>query len=803
MSSITWSHTLSGIEGCGARGEHVQYFLETLNFCDLQQFNTVYNSYNRILDLVLSNDYVNVNHCLDPLVLEDQHHKALIIFVNFDVQPLTRNKLTSYSYNKGDYNQINLDISSVNWEEVLSRGNVDDAVELFYETIYNIRDKYIPSRIQCNSKYPPWFNHAIVRLIKEKNKYHKKFKIYGNLYDKITFEILRERIKRIEKTLYNEYICRVEDSLKSHSKIFWSYIRNKSRGASYPSRMTYSGITYNSEQDICNLFAQYFHSNYLQPTKPEDISRCTSSFASNDISTININYFEVERLLKSLDLKKSAGPDGIPALFLTKCAGTLSKPITFIFRRSINEGLMPSRWKSAFITPIHKKGPQNIIENYRPISKLNLIAKVFERIVYNQLYPAIKHTIIPQQHGFLQKRSTTSNLLLFTDFVSYNMDKGYQIDAIYTDYSKAFDRIDHAILMEKLSTAGIRGDLFRWFTSYISNRSQAVILNGFTSSWVPVPSGVPQGSLLGPLLFVIFINDISECFLNTNFLLFADDMKIFRIVNNFDDALYLQNDLLNLDNYCRRNKLDINVEKCFCVSFGRKRNINIFKYTLKGSELSRCNEIRDLGITIDNKLLYDQHIEQIVNKAYKALGFIIRSCSSFRNLKSIKILYCSLVRSNLEYASQIWNPQYNIYVNKIESIQKRFIRYVCSKFRIPKENYELLCGRLHLLPLQTRRYTADLVLLSKIAQGHIDCPDLLKKLLISTPTRSLRCNNLLHIPSYRTNYRRNSFFIRASNSFNRLSKDYDKVDLFCTNSSAICKLITSNFSNSQQFNNKQ
>lgn len=220
---------------------------------------------------------------------------------------------------------------------------------------------------------------------------------------------------------------------------------------------------------------------------------------------------------------------------------------------------MPTIWKSAYVTPIHKKGPKNLIENYRPISKLCLFAKILEKVIYKQLYGALKHSLSSQQHGFLKGRSTTSNLIVCSEYLTLHMSKPSQVDVIYTDYNKCFDRIDHTVLLRKLQSVGIRGNLYRWFTSYVRNRCQTVVLSGYTSSPMHVPSGVPQGSLLGPLLFNIIVNDVYSCFKYSKVILYADDMKILCPIDSQESALLLQDDLDRFNNYCLLNKLDLKV----------------------------------------------------------------------------------------------------------------------------------------------------------------------------------------------------------------------------------------------------
>lgn len=484
----------------------------------------------------------------------------------------------------------------------------------------------------------------------------------------------------------------------------------------------------------------------------------------------------------------------MPAQFLIRCAETIAVPITILFRRSLAEGAVPDIWKRAYITPVHKKGPKTEITNYRPVSKLCIVSKVFERLIYNQIYPSIKQSFSSYQHGFLKGRSTTSNLILLNDFLTEAMDDGQQVDVVYTDYSKAFDRINHNLLLSKLSDMGISGDLLRWFSSYIDNRTQAVVASNYISSWVTIPSGVPQGSLLGPLLFVVFVNDIEHCLKTSRLLCFADDMKIYTRVSSRTDAEALQSDLIRLEEYCAQNYLDLNPSKCIVVTYSRKRKVTHFDYRLAGQVLQRESEVRDLGVFHDSKLIYDTHISTIVSKAHKALGFIKRCSKDFNRIKTIKILYCTLVRSNLEYATQIWNPRYNTYIASIENIQRKFIRYLCYRTRVPYNSgdYLTMCRKHHLLPLVHRREIADLIYLLKIASSTIDCPELLSRISLRAPAKVLRFNPPLDVPPSSTNYRQNTFVWRASNNYNLLCKNYD-FDIFCTSIATARNVLSRSF----------
>lgn len=787
MSSIRWNETEEGLQAYNLNDNNSRNFIDTLSLCNLNQFNNIKNNFGRILDLVLSNDSVTVLHCDDPLVPEDPYHKALCINLPFfSIQTLPLSSRTMYAYKRGNFSQINEALSNYDWDTLLHVGDLESVVKSFYKILYELRDRFVPLIKNKSNKYPSWYSIPLIKAIKEKYKHLVKYRTYKNLEDRLSFDILRTRVKLLEDNCYSYYINSLEESLTKDSQLFWSHVKRsiaKRATSFYPKSMTYSHSKSDTGTGICELFSSYFHSTYQQVTSSSSHVQPGDSITT-DIYTIEFIPQVIEKALKSLKPNKSAGPDEIPAIFLISCAHSLSVPLSILFRRSISEGYMPSLWKSAYITPIHKNGPRNMVENYRPISKLCLVAKVLERIVYNQCYNVLKSQFSQNQHGFLKGRSTVTNLALFLDFLTDKLDSRDQVDAVYTDYSKAFDRIDHILLLKKLASLGIRGDLFRWFSSYINNRLQTVVLNGFKSNWMAVPSGVPQGSLLGPFLFTIFIHDIDLCFIHSKFLLFADDLKVFRTVNNVKDAELLQADLFRLDDYCIQNKLDLNVLKCNSISFTRKREPFLYDYILKHQNLNRTDIIRDLGVLLDTKLIFDYHIDAIVTKAFKALGFIIRVSKPFKKMKTIKILYCSLVRSQLEYACQIWNPAYHIYINKLESIQKKFIRFLKHKFHLPKTSYEISCSDLHLVPLHTRRNIADVCLLLNIVRGSIDSPELLTKLDLFVPSRLPRHKKILHVPLTKTKNRFNYFIIRVSRLLNSVYND-PEIDLFYGNMNSV------------------
>jgi hypothetical protein len=248
---------------------------------------------------------------------------------------------------------------------------------------------------------------------------------------------------------------------------------------------------------------------------------------------------------------------------------------------------------------------------------------VFESILYDTLFASVRNTISEFQHGFVSGRSTVTNLCPFTQFVAQCFDARLQVDVVYTDFSKAFDRLDHRILLCKLREFGLSESLLQFFESYLGSRKQFVMCNGFRSKEITVSSGVPRGSVLGPLFFIMFINDISVN-IESNILMYADDLKVYRKISNTHDCEMLQRDIIRIQEWCNCNNLFLNVQKCHAMSYTNKSTTILFDYHIDHCLLTRDNMICDLGITFDTRLTFSNHINVIVSGALRSLGFIIR-----------------------------------------------------------------------------------------------------------------------------------------------------------------------------------
>lgn len=791
LPEITWNipgptSPLNSID-CGTSVSCTQ-LNNLMSLLDALQYNDVVNTKGKILDLLISNHPCRVSTTLCPLLPVDAYHPPFIceMNLNVDMLPMIKRPLQKYNYYKSDYEQIKRKIQDVNWTELLAPLASEEALSTFYNKIDDIIKQHTPLTASRISGFPVWFSKSLISTFRKKQKAWVKWKKFNNISDYEKFSQYRALFKDMCKKCFSKYIQSVEDSIRTNIKDFWVYISNRKDKPGIPAKVQYKDNVSNDPQLICNLFSSFFSSVY-EPASPTLFKwEPPSDTAPNDLTITDIQFKEEKVMaeLKSLDPSKGPGPDGLSALFLRNTASVICRPLTVIYNKCLSEGVMPTVWKHANITPVHKGGSKRSVEQYRPISILSALSKLLERLVHNELYPILHNAIIQQQHGFVKRRSTTTNLLIFSSYLFDNVDNRVQVDAVYTDFRKAFDKVDHELLLNRIAYNGIRGNLLRWFTSYITNRCQKVVINGFCSDATEVTSGVPQGSILGPLLFVIFINDISKCFHNSKFLLYADDLKIYRSIRNIQDCYLLQEDLDRLTNYCYTSKLQLSVPKCNFINFTKNKTIITFAYSLCNISLNKVNCVRDLGVLLDSKLCLDLHIEQIVNRAYQMYGFIMRSSRDFKRTSSYLCLYKTLVRSQLEYAVPIWNPYYNKYVDMIENVQRRFLRamhYRCHKLYLP---YDQLLGKYKILTLSSRRKQLEAITLYNIVNNKFDCIELNNVLCYAVPRtihrRQVRAGKLFAIGTCRTNTGLRSPIRRMAETYNVI---FEHIDIF------LCSMI--------------
>ena len=411
--------------------------------------------------------------------------------------------------------------------------------------------------------------------------------------------------------------------------------------------------------------------------------RVISSFDFECISTT-----DVEKIVKNLASKNSSGHNGISARFLKRILETVTLPLTHIINQSLCTGIFPDRLKIAKVVPLFKKGDQHILDNYRPISLLPVVSKVFKKVVFNQLYQYVtdNNLIFTSQYGFRKLHSTELASLELVDRVFQYLDKGKLPLSIFLDLSKAFDTLDHYILLNKLKFYGLSSTPLKWFESYLHGRKQYVDFDGIHSNTTYIGTGVPQGSILGPLLFIIYMNDIHMASQNFNVILYADDTNLISPLCLFNSSLHINKESIehvsdqintelgNIQEWLNISKLSLNVKKTkFMIFHHYQRNIkNITpKLKINSETIEKVSEFNFLGLTIDEHLSWKPHVLKISNKISRTLGIMCR-LKNFLPTHVLRILYNSIILPHLQYSILAWGFR----MGRLDKLQKRAVRII-------------------------------------------------------------------------------------------------------------------------------
>lgn len=763
-----------------------------MNFANLDQINSIKNAYGRLLDLALTNNLNGfTERAIDVLTAEDNHHPAIVLSLEIRLASKNnrqKNNLNFYNFKRTNLVNLYQNLSYINWNTITECTDVNTACERFYEIIYNTLDIHVPKTQKRNKTYPPWFTGQIIQNIKLKYKWWKKYKKTNNPLDLETFKNMRRDTKNDIKDSYKIYCSRIENGIKSDPKKFWRFINDKKSNHTLPTTMSYDDTVIQEPQIIADSFASFFQSSYVASSqKGNNDNDLYPSQSPVDINKIPEQV--VTTALKQLKPKATVGADRIPAFVLKDCAIVFACPLTFLFNLSLQTSTFPDLWKTSRITPVFKKGDSSNILNYRPISIINNFSKVFEIILHEYLYNSISIHISARQHGFMKGRSTVSNLFYLTQDLAESLDAGEQTDVIYTDCSKAFDRLDHGILLDKLTTFGLSQKLLLFFMSYLTNRVQFVQCHGHNSKEFIATSGVPQGSHLGPLLFIIFLNDLVSI-LDVDVLIYADDVKLYLRIGDDRDCRRLQDNFERMNEWCERNKLLLNVSKCSIVTFTRRVQPIMYDYSINGEMLKRCDSVCDLGVVLDSKLSFRDHISKIGGECFKLLGFIIRNAGDFTSCDTLKLLFNSFVRSRLEYSSVIWCPFYQTHIDSLEKIQRRFLKYTSFKLDgfYPEIGYphDNLLTRFSMESLETRRTRSQIVFLHNILSGRIDAGNALQLLHFQVPRPTSRNHRTFALPTPRTNALKFSPLHQICDKYNKIQ---DQLDIHTCTVASIKRLV--------------
>ena len=680
-----------------------------------------------VLDLFFSNNSSLVNRV--EVIPGISDHET--VYVESSLRPAKAQTPPRkvYIYNKADFSSMKAELRRIK-ETFISLEPVSTAQELWYKFSSSVSDlmtRYIPTKMLSGKKIKKlWINRKLKAQMRRRDKLFRRMKKTKNETDIWKFKECKKAVQKIERQSYWTYINGIietgepDNDHTPKQKRFWNYIKSLRKDSTGIAPLKDNGRLFNASKDKADKLNRQYQSVFTQED-PDTQVPDPDGKPYPDMNNIYVSEDGVRKLLQKSNPRKATGPDMIPARLLKECAEELAPILAIIYNKSIQSGKVPDDWKKAHVSAVFKKGQRYDPANYRPVSLTCLCCKILEHIIVSSVMKHVdtQSILTDCQHGFRARRSCESQLVTLTHDLASSLDNGKQTDMVVLDFSKAFDRVPHQRLLRKLHHFGIRGSTYHWISSFLSGRTQKVIIEGCSSDSVPVVSRVPQGSVLGPLLFLLFINDLPDKIVS-NTRLFAYDCIVYRQINRPEDCFILQEDLNSLAEWESKWGMAFHPQKCSVMSITRSRSPVKYSYRLKGHVLDLQDSTKYLGVDIQSSLSWKTHIDRITKKSNSMLGFLrrnLRSCSEETKANA----YFSMVRSNLEYCSSVWSPHHKDQIHKIEMVQRRAARYTTNRFR-NTSSVSSMIDQLQWESLESRRSKIQLTLFFKVIHNLIDIP---------------------------------------------------------------------------------
>ena len=644
-----------------------------------------------------------------------------------DTTPRREKKtIDNLNFQKAEWTKIREELSLVKWSELLPDDmTVGDMCDYFEKQVTTTCAKHTPERKGTTKGNSVPRNR--LKLIRKRKKVQAKINYMKYVKPPSSQRILDKQINKkhnIEgeiKQLIKEELDKKEIDaimrMKKNPKYFYAYVKkfHKSESRVGPLEDDQGNLQADPENKA-NLLQDQYIKVFSNPEKANTDKEFQAKTDAK-INDITITIKDITDAIKEIPTYAAPGPDKLPAVVLKECADQLAEAILKIWRKSIDIGQVPDSLKLQTIIPLFKKGSKSLAENYRPVSLTSHLIKLLERVLRKKLIKHIEDNklLSNNQHAFRAGRSCVSQLLVHMEFVLHALENNKNIDVVYLDFAKAFDKVDHVILMKKVKQFGITGKIYTWIESFLANRYQQVLVENKLSRKERVVSGVPQGTVLGPLLFLIYINDLEDALKNSILQIFADDSKIVKELESKTDHEQLQEDLDISLRWAEENNMELNKNKFQLMQFGKEENLKE-PYTINESTiLEKEKDIKDLGVYISEDVSWRRQLTESVKKGRKYMWWILRSFKS-RSAEVIIQLYQAYVLPRLEYGSILWSPYLVGEIAQLEAIQ----RTVTSKVKgCENLNYHQRLRKLRLYSLQRRRERFQAIYMFKIANSMV------------------------------------------------------------------------------------
>ncbi|MCG7879157.1 MAG: reverse transcriptase domain-containing protein, partial [Candidatus Thiodiazotropha endolucinida] len=735
-----------------------------------------------LIDLILVRNYSNVltSGTIDPFMADyTRYHCPIVVLLKFTRPHTPSFKRQIWNYKLADYDKFRNLLSESNITElVLHEENIDLNIKNITDIIFTAAKQSIPNKIvTIRPNDHPWITCKIKNMIRKRQRIYRQFKKTNNNYFWTKYKLLRNKINTAIRLSKKQYFDKLDNLLSSDNcdqKLFWKtskQLLNLGRSSSNIPVLTMNHEVAETDEQKAEMLNLYFSAQ----TRVNDTNKTLPTLepVPYTLDSITISSQDVLDVFKHLDVSKACGPDLISPRLLREGADYLARPYSIVFNKSFAIGYFPPSWKDANLSPIHKKDEKSLPGNYRPISLLSIAGKTMERCVHKHLYNYITahQMITPFQSGFVQGDSTTYQLLHTYHTFCEAVDSGKEVRAVFCDITKAFDRVWHKGLLHKLKNIGCSDPVLNWFTSYLSGRRQRVVINGKCSGWAPVEAGVPQGSILGPLLFLVYINDIVKN-ISCSIRLFADDTSLYIVVEHPDLAARLLNDdLLTISSWADEWLVEFHAQKTMAMTISRKRNPPHHPpLFLNNTMIQETSSHKHLGLTFSDSCNWKIHVKNISEKACTRLN-LLRALKFRVSRKALEKMYMSFIRPLLEYSDVVWDNCSLESKKQLDAIHVEAARIITGATKLC--SVEKLFSELGWESLQSRRNKHKLVIFYKALHGI--APEYLFDLVPATLQERTRYNlrNSDHILNYRakTSLFLDSFFPSTIRAWNNLPND--------------------------------
>ena len=645
------------------------------------------------------------------LITDISDHFPNFLFIDLVIQkyqdrPLIRiftpNKIEKYRNEVVNENPLVTSENSINLED----NNPQSSYNEFDENLHKVYNKYFPlvkkSRKQANDK--PFITNGIKESIKSRNALFKKYLDDPSEINKQNWKNKRNRVVQILRKAESDYYASFIKNNSDNSKQLWKRFGNvlgKSKSNQSPiDKLLIDDKLITDQKTITSEFNKYFCSvgeklaSKIRDTGSDNFKKYLTHPSQHSIYLSNITINEIIIEINNLEQNKSPGHDEFTAKFLKISHDIISPILCDIFNICMKKGEYPNLLKIAKVLPIFKKGSKSQVSNYRPISVLSCINKIFEKILAKRIYSFLeKHqTLYEFQFGFRTGHSTTHALIEISDRLKLALNSNKMMCGLFLDLSKAFDTVNHKILLSKLDHYGIRGPAYNLLKSYLSNRKQYVKIGKHKSELREIKCGVPQGSVLGPLLFILYINDLHKSCDSGKIRIFADDTTVFFECKSKNDITAIGSQIMTqLNAWFKANKLTLNSEKSNFIIFRSRQNqiTNLpEQIVFQNTSISRSNTAKYLGVTLDEHLTWNQHITEVCNKLkrYFKLFYSIRNLI---NIKQVKIIYYAFIYSRIKYGISIFGFTSNNKLQRMQVLQNKLLKVLLAK------NYRYSTNLLH------------------------------------------------------------------------------------------------------------